>query len=68
MKIQLTIAINFIYPKDAEGEHVMRSKSNNEEFMIFNNANDIVDKLFKSLLARYQKNLENINEKKIFYF
>ena len=36
--------------------------------MIFNNANDIVDKLFKALLARYQKNLENINEKKIFYF
>ena len=31
-KIQLTIAINFISPKDAEKDHVMHSKSDNIKF------------------------------------
>ena len=31
-KIQLTIAINFISPKDAENNHVMHSKSDNIKF------------------------------------
>ena len=32
----------------------MYSKSNNTEFLTFSNANDVVDKLFESLLSRYQ--------------
>ena len=56
--IQLTIAINFISLKDAEEEHVMHLKSNNIEFMISCNVNNIVDELFKALLSRCQGSLE----------
>ena len=58
----LTIAINFISSKDAEEGRVIHSKSDNEKFMIYDNANDIVDKRFKSLISRYQ--FRNINETK----
>ena len=37
-KIQLAISINFISSKDDNEEHVMHSKSNNVEFMSFDNA------------------------------
>ena len=57
-KIQLTIAINFISSKDAEKECVMHSKSNNIEFTSYNEAHEVVDELFKSLLTRHQSNLE----------
>ena len=40
-KIQLTIAIDFIYSKDKDEERVMHSKSDNEEIKI----NDKADKL-----------------------
>ena len=56
--IQLTIAINFISLKDAEEEHVMHLKSNNIEFMISCNVNNIVDELLKTPLSRCQGNLE----------
>ena len=56
--IQLTIAINFISLKDAEEEHVMHLKSNNIEFMISCNVNNIIDELFKALLSRCQGSLE----------
>ena len=39
--IQLTIAINFIFSKKAEKEHL---KSEDIEFMSYDNANDVVHK------------------------
>ena len=36
----------------------MHSKSNNIEFMPYDNANEIVNELFNSLLSRYQISLE----------
>ena len=36
----------------------MHSKSNNIGFMPHNNANDVVNKLFESLVSRYQIGLE----------
>ena len=48
-EVQLTIAINFIFSKDADEELVMHSKSNNTEFMTYDIADDIVDELFESL-------------------
>ena len=48
-KVQLTIAINFIFSKDSEEERIMHSKSNNIKFASFNDANEVVDKLFESL-------------------
>ena len=57
-KIQLAIAINFVSSKDAEEERSMHSKNDNEEFMIYDNTNNIIDELCKSLLSRYKKKLE----------
>ena len=37
---------NFISSKDADEEQVMHSKSDNTEFMAYDNANDAVDELF----------------------
>ena len=59
-KIQLTIVINFISSKDVEEEPVMHSKNFNIKFAPFNNANEIVEKLFESLFSRYQNNLETL--------
>ena len=36
----------------------MHSKSNNTEFMTYDNTNDVADELFESLLSRYQIGLE----------
>ena len=57
-KIQLTVAINFIYSKDVDEERAMHSKSNNIEFMPFDNANEVVNETFESPLSRYQIGLE----------
>ena len=56
--IQLTIAINFISSKDVNEGRVMHLKSNNIEFMLYDNANEVVNKLFESLLSRYRTGLE----------
>ena len=47
-KIQLIIAINFISSKDVDEERVIHLKSNNIEFMPYNN------ELFELLLSGYQ--------------
>ena len=57
-KIQLTNAINFISSKDAEEERVMHSRRGNIKFTSYNDANEVVDKLFESLRLRYEGNLE----------
>ena len=61
-KIQLTIAINFISSKDNNKECVMHSKSDNREIMNNDKTDEVTEELFKSLLKRYQNNLEKINE------
>ena len=52
------LAINFISSKDVDEESVMHSKSDNTEFMTYDNANDVADKLVESLLSSYQNDLE----------
>ena len=52
-KIQLTIEINFTSSKDVDQELVMQSKSDNTEFMPYDNAKKVAKKLFESLLSRY---------------
>ena len=56
-KTQLTIAINFISPKD-DGELVLYANSDNIEFMSYDNANEVVNELFEQLFSRYQAGLE----------
>ena len=57
-KIQLTIAINFISSKDNDKEHVMHSKGNNIEIMIIDKTDEVIEKLFDSLIKKYQIGLE----------
>ena len=57
-KIQLTIAINSISFKNVDEECVMHSKNGNIEFMSYDNVNENVNKVFESLLSRYQIGLK----------
>ena len=60
MKIQLTIRVIFISSKDDnDKECVMHLKSDNIETMINDDADEVIEELFKSLQNRYQNNLEN---------
>ena len=58
-KVQLTAEINFISLKPGSDEtRVMHTKSDNAEIRIGDDMSDVVKELFKSLLQRYQKNLQ----------
>ena len=57
-KIQLTVAINFIPSKDNDEEHVIHSKRDNIEILINDKSDEVIEKLFESLLNRYQIGLE----------
>ena len=59
-RIQLTIAINFIFSKDTDEEHVMHSKSDNIEIVIYNKGDKVIQELFESFLFRYQADLEEL--------
>ena len=58
-KIQLTAQINFISSRRGSDEtRVMHARSINEEFMNGCDTDEIIKELFKSLLQRYQENLQ----------
>ena len=58
-KIQLTMAISFISSKpDSDETCIMHTKSINTEIMIGSYTNEVIEEFFKSLLQRYQENLE----------
>ena len=58
-KIQLTTQINFISLRPGSDEtRVMHTKSINEEFMNGSDTDEIIKELFRSLLQRYQENLQ----------
>ena len=67
-KIQLTVAISFIFLKDAEEKRVMHAKSDTTKFMSLDNVNDVVDELFKTPLSRYQNNFETSMRRSNFIF
>ena len=58
MENSITITINFDSCKDNDEERVMHLKSNNIEFAIYDNADEIIKKFFESPLNRYQIGLE----------
>ena len=57
-KIQLIIKTNFISSKNYNDVRDMYSKSDNVEVMMGADTNEIIEKLFDSILQRYQKGLE----------
>ena len=56
-KIQLKKQINFVSHKDSEETGIMYTKSRNIEIMEGNKTDEIIKKLFVSLLQNYQENL-----------
>ena len=59
LKIQLTTQINLISSRPGSDEiRVMHTRSVNEEFMNGSDTDEIIKELFKSLLQRYQENLQ----------
>ena len=58
-KIHLTIRTDFISSKgDNDEQRVMHSESDNIEIMINDEADKVIEELFKSLQNKYQNNLE----------
>ena len=63
-RIQLAAHINFISLRAGSNEtRVMHTRSANEEFMNGSDTDEIIKELFKSLLQRYQENLQEKNER-----
>ena len=54
------MSINLISSKDSDETRNMHTKSDNIEIMMVNEADDIIDELFKSLLQKYQEGLEEL--------
>ena len=58
--MQLTIEVNFISLKPASDEtRIMYTRSDNIEIMFGDDNDDIIEQLFKSLLKKYEENLQN---------
>ena len=63
-KIQLTAQINFFSLRPGSDKTcVMHTRSANEEFMNGSDTDEIINELFRSLLQRYQENLQEKNER-----
>ena len=59
-KVQLSAEVNFISLKPGSDETcVMYTRSDNEEFMSGDDANEIIKLLFESFLQRFEENLQN---------
>ena len=59
-KVQLTTEINFISLKPGSSEtHIMHTRSDNVEIKFGDDIDDIIEQLFKSLLQKYEENLQN---------
>ena len=56
--------INFVSSKDADEIRTMDTKSNNIEIIMGTEADESIKELFESLVQRYQKVLEEKNERK----
>ena len=52
MKVQLATAVNFICSRDNFEEEVM------QVLAAYDNANEVIEEIFESLLSRYQTGLE----------
>ena len=60
--------INFISSRDSNETRIMLTNSDNIEIMIGNETDEIIKKLFESLLQKYQEGLEKSIEGSEFIF
>ena len=56
--IQLSLAINFVSSKDFKETRIMYANSDNIDIIIGNETDGIIEKLFESILERYQEGLK----------
>ena len=63
-KIQLSLIVNFVPSKDFKETRIMYTDSDNIDIMIGSETDEIIEKLFESLLEIYQKWIRRKNEKK----
>ena len=68
LKIQLTIAINFISSKDIDEEGKTHSNNDNIDIMICDKADEVTEEIFELLLNRYQIGLETSMKASDFIF
>ena len=57
-KIQLTMSVKLFSSKGSEEIRTMYNLSNNTEFVICDETDEIIEEPFESLLQRYQEKLE----------
>ena len=62
-KIQLTMKTNCISTKTFEDKRIIFSKSKPVEIFMGSNTKDVIDKLFNTLLQRFQKAQQKSNER-----
>ena len=67
-KNQLTIAINFMSSKDNDEDRVMHSKNDNIKVTINNKTDEVIEKLFQSLLSRNEIGLRTTMKDSDFIF
>ena len=67
-KIHFTMAIYFISSKDSDETRTMHTKSDNIKIMKGSETEEIIEELFKSLLQRYQKGLEESMKRSKYIF
>ena len=58
MENSVNNAYQFFSSKDSEWTRTLHTKSRNVEIMMSNKADEIIEKLFDSLLQKYQEGLE----------
>ena len=68
IKFKLTVVINFMSSKDSDEKSVIHSKSDNIKIMTNDKAGEVIEKLFQSLLSRYQIMLETLTKGSNFIF
>ena len=54
------MSINFIFSKDSDETRNLHTKSNNREIMTGNETDEIIEKIFWSLLQNFRKDLEEL--------
>ena len=62
------MGINFMSSKDSNEIRTMQITSNNIEIMICNETDEIIEKLFNSLLQKYQEEIEESMRESEFFF
>ena len=62
------MSINFISSKNSDETCNVHRKSNNIETMVGNETVEVIEEIFKTVLQRYQKELEDLMKESEFIF